>query len=243
MRQDKLTTKFQQALGEAQSLALAHDNQYIEPVHLLLAVMNDQEGSASSLIERSGGNAKRVRDEAQAAVERLPKVTGTSGDVQVSRDLIRALNLTEKEAMQRGDQFISTEMFLLALASADMEASRILASAGVTKKLLEAAIEAVRGGEDGSGGMAVLSHKRLLALAVATSIDALAIGVSFAFSPPGPGVVLSCAVIGCTTFLIAFGGAMAASRIPGIRPKTAEIAGGIILVGIGVKLLLEGLLK
>jgi len=147
MRQDKLTTKFQQALGEAQSLALAHDNQYIEPVHLLLAVMNDQEGSASSLIERSGGNAKRVRDEAQAAVERLPKVTGTSGDVQVSRDLIRALNLTEKEAMQRGDQFISTEMFLLALADADMEASRILASAGVTKKLLEVAIEAVRGGE------------------------------------------------------------------------------------------------
>lgn len=147
MRQDKLTTKFQQALGEAQSLALAHDNQYIEPVHLLLAVMNDQEGSASSLIERSGGNAKRVRDEAQAAVERLPKVTGTSGDVQVSRDLIRALNLTEKEAMQRGDQFISTEMFLLALAGADMEASRILASAGVTKKLLEAAIEVVRGGE------------------------------------------------------------------------------------------------
>lgn len=147
MRQDKLTTKFQQALGEAQSLALAHDNQYIEPVHLLLAVMNDQEGSASSLIERSGGNAKRVRDEAQAAVERLPKVTDTSGDVQVSRDLIRALNLTEKEAMQRGDQFISTEMFLLALAGADMEASRILASAGVTKKLLEAAIEAVRGGE------------------------------------------------------------------------------------------------
>ena len=72
---------------------------------------------------------------------------------------------------------------------------------------------------------------------------ALAVGVSFAFSPPGPGVVLSCAVIGCTTFLIAFGGAMAASRIPGIRPKTAEIAGGIILVGIGVKLLLEGLLK
>ena len=95
-------------------------------------------------------------------------------------------------------------------------------------------LEAVRGGEEGSGGMAALSHKRLLALAV---------GVSFAFSPPGPGVVLSCAVIGCTTFLIAFGGAMAASRIPGIRPKTAEIAGGIILVGIGVKLLLEGLSK
>ena len=148
MRQDKLTTKFQQALGEAQSLALAHDNQYIEPVHLLLAVMNDQEGSASSLIERAGGNPKRVRDEAQAAVDRLPKVTGTSGDVQVGRDLIRVLNLTEKEAMQRGDQFISTEMFLLALTGTDMEASCILAGAGVTKKLLEAAIQAVRGGEN-----------------------------------------------------------------------------------------------
>ena len=90
--------------------------------------------------------------------------------------------------------------------------------------------------------MAVLSHKRLLALAVATSIDALAVGVSFAFSPPLPGVVLSCAVIGCTTFVIAFAGAMAASRIPGIQPKKAEIAGGIVLVAIGVKLLLEGLL-
>ena len=104
-------------------------------------------------------------------------------------------------------------------------------------------LEAVRGGEEGSGGMALLSHKRLLALAVATSIDALAVGVSFAFSPPSPGVALSCAVIGCTTFLIAFAGAMAASRIPGIQPKKAEIAGGVILVGIGVKLLLEGLLQ
>lgn len=103
-------------------------------------------------------------------------------------------------------------------------------------------VEAVKGGEEGSGGMATLSHRRLLALAVATSIDALAVGVSFAFSPPGPGVVLSCAVIGCTTFLIAFGGCIAASRIPGIQPRKAEIAGGIVLVCIGVKLLLEGIL-
>ena len=147
MRQDKLTTKFQEALGEAQSLALAHDNQFIEPVHLLLAVMNDPEGGAASLIERSGGNAKRVRQDAEAAVERLPKVSGTQGDVQIGRDLVRALNLTEKEAMHRGDQFISTEMFLLALTAADMEASRILTGAGVTRKLLEAAISAVRGGE------------------------------------------------------------------------------------------------
>ena len=147
MRQDKLTTKFQQALGEAQSLALAHDNQYIEPVHLLLAVMNDEEGGAASLVERAGGNAKRVRELAQSAIDRLPKVTGTSGDVQIGRDLVRALNLTEKEAMKRGDQFISTEMFLLALTDSDMEAGRVLANAGVTRKLLEAAIDAVRGGE------------------------------------------------------------------------------------------------
>lgn len=80
-------------------------------------------------------------------------------------------------------------------------------------------LEAVRGGEEGSGGMAVLSHKRLLALAVATSIDALAVGVSFAFSPPGPGVVLSCAVIGCTTFLIAFGGAMPRAASPASARK------------------------
>ena len=147
MRQDKLTTKFQEALGEAQSLALAHDNQFIEPVHLLLAVMNDPEGGAASLIDRSGGNATRVRQDAEAAVERLPKVSGTQGDVQIGRDLVRSLNLTEKEAMQRGDQFISTEMFLLALTATDMEASRILTGAGVTRKLLEAAISAVRGGE------------------------------------------------------------------------------------------------
>lgn len=102
--------------------------------------------------------------------------------------------------------------------------------------------EAARSGEDGSGGMTVLSHRRLFALALATSIDALAVGVSFAFSPPSPGTVLSCVVIGCTTFLLAFGGVLLAGRISGLRPKKAEIAGGVVLVGIGIKLLLEGLL-
>lgn len=104
-------------------------------------------------------------------------------------------------------------------------------------------LDAVRGGDEEEGGMSSLSHKKLLALAVATSIDALAVGVSFAFSPPAPGTVLSCAVIGLTTFLIALGGALLGSRIPGIQPKKAEIAGGVVLVGIGVKLLLEGLLS
>ncbi len=147
MRQDKLTTKFQQALSEAQSIALAHDNQFIEPVHVLAAMLADEEGGTVSLIERSGGNAQQVKREADAAIENLPKVSGTGGDVQVSRDLGRALNLTEKEAMAHGDEFISSEMFLLALTDNSLDTSRLLGSAGVTRKMLEAAIAQVRGGE------------------------------------------------------------------------------------------------
>ena len=147
MRQDKLTTKFQNALGEAQSLALANDNQFIEPEHLLAALMNDPEAGAVSLIERAGGNAARLKDEVNAAVTRLPKVSGTGGDVQIGRDLVRALNLTEKQAIAHHDEFISTEMFLLAVVDADMQVSRLMAAAGVTKKLLEAAVAAVRGGQ------------------------------------------------------------------------------------------------
>ena len=147
MRQDKLTTKFQQALSEAQSIALAHDNQFIEPVHVLAAMLADEEGGTVSLIERSGGNAQQVKREADAAIANLPKVSGTGGDVQVSRDLGRALNLTEKEAMAHGDEFISSEMFLLALTDNTLDTSRLLGSAGVTRKMLEAAIAQVRGGE------------------------------------------------------------------------------------------------
>lgn len=147
MRQDKLTTKFQQALSEAQSIALAHDNQFIEPVHVLAAMLADEEGGTVSLIERSGGNAQQVKREADAAIENLPKVSGTGGDVQVSRDLGRALNLTEKEAMAHGDEFISSEMFLLALTDNTLDTSRLLGSAGVARKMLEAAIAQVRGGE------------------------------------------------------------------------------------------------
>ena len=147
MRQDKLTTKFQQALSEAQSIALAHDNQFIEPVHVLAAMLADEEGGTVSLIERSGGNAQQVKREADAAIENLPKVSGTGGDVQVSRDLGRALNLTEKEAMAHGDEVISSEMFLLGLTDNTLDTSRLLGSAGVTRKMLEAAIAQVRGGE------------------------------------------------------------------------------------------------
>ncbi|MFQ9284434.1 MAG: ATP-dependent chaperone ClpB [Sutterella wadsworthensis] len=147
MRQDKLTIKFQEALGEAQSLALAHDNQVIEPVHILAAVLADGEGSSRSLLERAGVNVQSLTREVNAAVERLPKVSGTGGDVQISRDLMNLLNLTEKEAMKRGDEFISTEMLLLALTEDRSEAGRLAKNAGLTRAAIEAAVETVRGGD------------------------------------------------------------------------------------------------
>ena len=147
MRQDKLTTKFQEAFGEAQSLALAHDNQVIEPVHILAAVLADGEGSSRSLLERAGVNVQSLTREVNAAVERLPKVSGTGGDVQISRDLMNLLNLTEKEAMKRGDEFISTEMLLLALTEDRSEAGRLAKNAGLTRAAIEAAVETVRGGD------------------------------------------------------------------------------------------------
>ena len=147
MRQDKLTTKFQEALGEAQSLALAHDNQVIEPVHILAAVLADGEGSSRSLLERAGVNVQSLTREVNAAVERLPKVSGTGGDVQISRDLMNLLNLTEKEAMKRGDEFISTEMLLLALTEDRSEAGCLAKNAGLTRAAIEAAVETVRGGD------------------------------------------------------------------------------------------------
>lgn len=147
MRQDKLTTKFQEALGDAQSLALAHDNQFLEPVHLLAAILHDKDGSAVSLLERAGVNVSGLTRAADQAIENLLKVSGTSGDIQVSRDLANALNLTEKEAMKRGDEFIATEMFLLALSDEKSDAGRIARENGLTRRALDAAITEVRGGQ------------------------------------------------------------------------------------------------
>ena len=147
MRQDKLTTKFQQALAEAQSLALSNDNQYIEPEHILAAIMDDEEGVANGLFERAGANAKQIREAVTDAIAKFPKVTGTGGDVQVSRDTVRAFNLAEKEATKRSDSFISSEVFLLALTDGSLEVSKLLSRFGVTRGALSAAIDAIRGGE------------------------------------------------------------------------------------------------
>ncbi|MDR2000946.1 MAG: ATP-dependent chaperone ClpB, partial [Zoogloeaceae bacterium] len=147
MRFDKFTTKFQQALSDAQSLAVGHDNQMIEPQHLLLALLNQADGGTASLLQRAGVNVPPLKAALDKAVDRLPKVEGGGGEVTIGRDLSNLLNLTDKEAQKRGDQFIASEMFLLALAGDKGEAGRLLVQHGMARAALEKAIEAVRGGQ------------------------------------------------------------------------------------------------
>jgi ATP-dependent Clp protease ATP-binding subunit ClpB len=146
MRFDKLTTKFQQALNDAQSLAIGNDNGFIEPQHLLAALLAQEDGGTASLLARAGVAVPRVQQALKQSIERLPKVEGTGGEITISRDLNNLLNLTDKEATKRGDQFIASELFLLALAQDKGETGRILKEAGLTRKALEDAIETVRGG-------------------------------------------------------------------------------------------------
>ena len=145
MRTDKLTTRFQQALADAQSSALANDNSYIEPQHLLVALIDDTDGGNASLLARAGVAVAKLRTALEQSIKRLPKVEGTGGEISVSRELSNLLNLTDKEASKRGDQFIASEWFLLALANDKGECGRILKEHGASAKSLEAAIVAVRG--------------------------------------------------------------------------------------------------
>ncbi len=147
MRLDKLTSKFQEALGEGQSLALNADNQYIESEHVLLAMLQQSDSTAKSLINRTGGNALALEKAIQVLLTKLPQVQGTGGDVQVGRSLAAHLNLTEKEATKRGDDFIAGELFLLVLSDDKGDLGKAIKAAGITRKTLEAAIEAVRGGQ------------------------------------------------------------------------------------------------
>src|SRR3989475_3879531 len=147
MRIDKLTTKFQQALGDAQSVAVGQDHQFIEPVHLLAALLDQEDGASASLLSRAGVNVPRLRESLKQAISRLPKVEGHGGEVQISRELNALLNLTDKEAQKRGDQFIASELFLLALTEDKGEAGRLLKDNGASKKAIDQAIKTVRGGE------------------------------------------------------------------------------------------------
>jgi ATP-dependent Clp protease ATP-binding subunit ClpB len=148
MRYDKFTTKFQQALADAQSLAIGNDQQFIEPQHLLLALLEQEEGGTTSLLQRAGANAAALKTALRKALERLPKVEGHGGEVSVGRDLGNLLNLTDKEAQKAGDQFIASEMFLLALTNDKGEAGKLMKEHGVTRAALEQAIQAVRGGQN-----------------------------------------------------------------------------------------------
>ncbi|PWB40181.1 MAG: ATP-dependent chaperone ClpB [Rhodocyclales bacterium] len=161
MRFDKFTTKFQQALADAQSIAVGGDQQFIEPQHLLLALLNQDDGGTASLLQRAGANVPPLKAALEKAVARLPKVEGTGGEVQVGRDLANLLNLTDKQAQKRGDQFIASEMFLLALTEDKGETGRLLKEQGLQKKALEAAIEAVRGGQSVSDQEAEGSREAL----------------------------------------------------------------------------------
>ncbi len=147
MRFDKFTTKFQQAFSDAQSTAVGNDNPYIEPQHLLNALLSQQDGSTLSLLSRAGVNAGSLRNALKASMDRLPKVEGHGGEVSVSRELGNLLNLTDKESQKRGDQFIASELFLLALAQDKGETGRLLKQHGATREHLEQAINTVRGGE------------------------------------------------------------------------------------------------
>lgn len=145
MRMDKLTTKFQEALGDAQSLALAKDHAYIDPAHVLLAMLHQQDGP-KALLQRAGVNMTALMSAASAAVERLPQVTGQD-QVQVGPELVKLLQAAEKESLKRGDAFVASELFLLALADGKSELTRTVKAAGLSRQSLEAAVDAVRGGQ------------------------------------------------------------------------------------------------
>jgi len=146
MRIDKLTTKFQEALADAQSLALGNDHAYIEPVHVLAAMLRQQDGPGA-LLQRAGVQVPALSQAAEAAVKRLPQVSGQE-QVQVGPELVKLLQAAEKESIKRGDAFIASELFLLALADSKNEAGRIAKENGLNRKNLEAAIDAVRGGQN-----------------------------------------------------------------------------------------------
>jgi ATP-dependent Clp protease ATP-binding subunit ClpB len=146
MRLDKLTTKFQEALADAQSIAVANDNPYMEPAHLLSAMLAQADGP-KALLDRAGANSQALKTALDTLIKGLPQVQGSDQVVQPSRDLAALLQTTEKEAGKRGDQFIASEMFLLALADAKTDLGGVVRGHGLTRKALETAVDAVRGGQ------------------------------------------------------------------------------------------------
>ncbi len=147
MRMDKLTSKFQMALGDAQSLAVGQDHQFIEPVHLLIAMLDQQGGSVRGLLTKAGANVNLLRSQLGESLDRLPKVEGTGGEVHIGNELTKLLNVTDKLAQKRNDQFISSELFVLAALEARSPLAKILTQAGAVHGAVEKAIDELRGGQ------------------------------------------------------------------------------------------------
>ncbi len=147
MRMDKLTSKFQMALADAQSLAVGRDHQFIEPVHLLTALLDQEGGSVRPLLAQAGVNVAQLRTRLGEQLDRVPQVEGTAGDVMVSNPLSRLLNVTDKLAQQRGDRFISSELFVLAASEEKGDLGQALRESGASRQLLEQAIDRMRGGD------------------------------------------------------------------------------------------------
>jgi len=147
MRTDKLTSKFQLALSDAQSLAVGRDHQFIEPAHLMLALLNQEGGTIRPLMTQAGVDVNQLRSGVGEMIDRFPRVEGNGGDVHLSNDLIKILNITDKLAQQRQDQFVSSELFVLAVLDSKSDLSKLLDKTGCQKKPLEQAIDALRGGQ------------------------------------------------------------------------------------------------
>lgn len=147
MRMDKLTTKFQLALSDAQSLAVGQDHQYIEPLHVMKALLDQEGGSISHLLTKAGANVRHLRVALDQAIDSIPQVTGTGGDVHISNELSKLFNLTDKIAQQRKDQYISSELFLLAALQDQGRLGNLLRDEGADESSISAAIEEMRGGQ------------------------------------------------------------------------------------------------
>jgi ATP-dependent Clp protease ATP-binding subunit ClpB len=147
MRMDKLTSRFQTALADAQSLAVGRDHQFMEPAHVFAALLDQQDGTTRPLLVKAGANVAKLRKDLDGAIDKLPTVQGTPGDVHVSQDLNRLLNVTDKLAQQRKDDYIPTELFVLASFEDKNTLARLLKDAGASKASIEKAIDQIRGGE------------------------------------------------------------------------------------------------
>src|SRR5512134_2291830 len=147
MRMDKMTSKFQLALADAQSLAVGRDHQFIEPAHLMIALLDQQGGTVRHLLAQADVNVNLFRSRLGELLDKLPQVQGAAGDVHVSNELGRLLNVTDKLAQQRKDSYISSELFILAALEDKGSVGELLRQAGASKSLIEQAIDKLRGGQ------------------------------------------------------------------------------------------------